>query len=602
MKTFLSSITSVLAVGAAALLVACGGGGGGDAGPTAPEAVHQGTIDGFGSVIVNGVRFDDSRARVQLDDDPVVSSALRLGMRAEVHGSVSDDGARGSASSVSVDTSVRGAITSVDVAQNRLQIRAITVQVDDTTVFEGASGLSGLKAGDWVEVHGSVDFEHRTVQATRIEVKAAAEDIGRAVFFGQAATATADRFVLGDLVVDYSHARLIGFDGATVPEGALVRVRSQTAPVGNVLTATVVKAVKAPRFQDGTPAAVEGRVQRFTSVADFFVSGTAVDASNARFEHGSAADLAEGRRVVVTGQLANGKLVAKKVRLYRGDLDGEIRLIGTVTDYLSSASFKVRGVAVDASAAEFVRGDASQLANGRVVEIRGESAGSVVKATRVEFEEHSADHVLTGIVTDLAGTGFRVAGQAVTLAADVRYVNGTAADLVAGARVWLVGDRSATAFTARVVIFVPGPTINPVRAAGTVEEVAADFSFKLNGTLVTTSASTDFKHGDRADLKAGAWVAVTGRVTNGVLAADEIVFARQGDDACQDFKFEGVVYDFVAVGNFKVMGFTIDGTGARFEGGTAAQLANGRAIEVCGDALPVDGVATAAKIEFKTSR
>src|SRR5262245_57771045 len=120
MKTLFSSFTAALAVGATALLVACGGGGG-DTGSTdtTPEAVHQGTIDGFGSVIVNGVRFDDSRARFQLDDDSVAESALKLGMRAEVRGSVSGDGTRGTASSVSVDTSVRGAITSVDAALNR---------------------------------------------------------------------------------------------------------------------------------------------------------------------------------------------------------------------------------------------------------------------------------------------------------------------------------------------------------------------------------------------------------------------------------------------------------------------------------------------------
>ena len=605
MTTLFQRVSAGLALTAAALLAACGGGGGDSTTSTGsqPQAVYQGTIGGFGSVIVNGVRFDDSRASISIDDNSVDAGALKLGMRSEVQGRVSDDGASGSASSVSVDTSVRGPVTSVDVANQRLQIRGITVQADDKTVFEGASSLASIKAGDWVEVHGSVDFANRTVAATRIEVKGA-EDIGRLVLFGQATGATATTFTLGDLTVDYSHARLIGFAGTTVPEGTVVRVRSQTSPVGNVLTATVVKAVKAPRFLDGTPAAVEGRVQQFVSVANFLVSGTAVDASSAVFEHGTPADLAEGRRVIVTGQLVDGKIIARKVRIFRSDLDGEVRLIGAVTDYVSLASFKVRGVAVDATDAVFEHGDASQLANGRVVEIKGQSVGSVVKATKVEFEEVSAAHVLTGLVTEFVSTiNFKLAGQAVSIAADARFVNGTAVDVIAGARLWLVGDRSSNdVFIAKVVIVID-PTISPTQAAGLVSDVGTDGSFKLNGTTVTTSGSTQFVGGTSANLVAGTWVVVTGRVTGGVLAADVVAFpGHSGSDECKAFKFEGVVYDYVSASNFKLFGYTIDASGAEFEGGTAAGLANGRAIEACGNELPVNGVAKALKIEFKTVR
>jgi hypothetical protein len=307
--------------------------------------------------------------------------------------------------------------------------------------------------------------------------------------------------------------------------------------------------------------------------------------------------------VIVTGTLASGKLVAKKVRIFRPDLDGEVRLIGTVTDYLSNASFKVRGVAVDASSAVFERGTASELANGRVVEIRGESVGSVVKATRVVFEELSAAHALTGIVTDFVSpTNFKVAGEAVSVSNDVRYINGAAGDLVNGVRVWLVGDRSTTSFVARIVIFVPGPSVSPTQVSGTVADVGTDGSFTLNGTLVTTSASTTFVGGTLADLKSGARVVVTGRMNNGVLVASVVAFPVFPAEECKAFKFEGVVYDYVSVSNFKVLGFTIDASSASFEGGSAAGLANGRPVEVCGDLLPSGGVAVATKVEFEGGR
>ncbi|MBA2721750.1 MAG: hypothetical protein H0U56_02385, partial [Methylibium sp.] len=72
-------------------LAACGGGGGGGgdgvgSGGTGSFAV--GPISGFGSVIVNGIRYDDSGADVFDDDgNAVTANDLRLGMVIEVTGS-----------------------------------------------------------------------------------------------------------------------------------------------------------------------------------------------------------------------------------------------------------------------------------------------------------------------------------------------------------------------------------------------------------------------------------------------------------------------------------------------------------------------------------
>ena len=70
---------------AAVLAIGCGGGGGGGTPSAAGSALTMGTISGFGSIIVDGVRFDDSSAEVLDDDDqPHDRSELRLGMTVEV--------------------------------------------------------------------------------------------------------------------------------------------------------------------------------------------------------------------------------------------------------------------------------------------------------------------------------------------------------------------------------------------------------------------------------------------------------------------------------------------------------------------------------------
>jgi hypothetical protein len=87
---------------ASALLVACGGGGD-DPAPTTPptgggtattSSYTDGVISGFGSVIVGGVRFDDSAASITTEDGTAVAaSAMKLGMTIEIEGGRIDNAA-----------------------------------------------------------------------------------------------------------------------------------------------------------------------------------------------------------------------------------------------------------------------------------------------------------------------------------------------------------------------------------------------------------------------------------------------------------------------------------------------------------------------------
>ena len=104
LKTRFSGGVVSASLAATLILTACGGGG--DAAVASPgasaAATTVGSISGFGSIIVNGVRFEDNAARITDDSDNSMSaSALGLGMTVEVRGSVNDDGS-GSASSCSM--------------------------------------------------------------------------------------------------------------------------------------------------------------------------------------------------------------------------------------------------------------------------------------------------------------------------------------------------------------------------------------------------------------------------------------------------------------------------------------------------------------------
>jgi hypothetical protein len=153
---------SLITLSTAAVLVSACGGGGSESSTTNPPAVSNtsasltvGPINGFGSVIVNGVRFDDSAAQVKFEDDEdrvgQLNSGLQIGMVVALKGERRDD-STGSANSISTEAQLRGPVQSVTT--DSLVVMGQTIKTSTTTSYIGIADLTALKAGDIVQVHG----------------------------------------------------------------------------------------------------------------------------------------------------------------------------------------------------------------------------------------------------------------------------------------------------------------------------------------------------------------------------------------------------------------------------------------------------------------
>ena len=112
-----------------------------------------------------------------------------------------------------------------------------------------------------------------------------------------------------------------------------------------------------------------------------------------------------------------------------------------------------------------------------------------------------------------------------------------------------------------------------------------------------------FEYGSLAQLAVGVPVEVKGSVQGSVFIASKVEFKSGSNSSSGDFEYEqfGQVTDFVSVANFKVNGVRVDASNARFEHGTAANLANGVYVEIKG-AQNAQGVFIAREVEFKTGR
>ena len=133
---------SLVALALLAVITACGGGGGGST--TAGGVTGGGTgsfasgpITGFGSIIVNGVRYDDSSATVKAedDDDGHDRSELKLGMMVTINGSAVSPGSTATASAITFASEIEGTITA-KIGTKTLVVHGVNVLITSTTVCE----------------------------------------------------------------------------------------------------------------------------------------------------------------------------------------------------------------------------------------------------------------------------------------------------------------------------------------------------------------------------------------------------------------------------------------------------------------------------------
>ena len=376
----------------AALIAACGGGvdTGGTGAP--PVAFSSGSVTGFGSVIVNAIRFDDSAAAVSDEDGNRRNrDDLRLGMSVEVDSSAVTNGSSGAAavaSSIRYGGELLGTVESVNPAAQRLVVLGQTVAVDAATVFDAAlgGGLAAVTVGSVLEVHAQFDASAGIYRARRIEPRSGVLQY-RLRGVVSSLDATRRRFAVGALTVSYASLPAAEVP-ATLANARFVKLRLQTVPVAGVWVA--VKLQDGVRqIEDRQEARVRGLISAFTSATQFSVDGQPVDASGATFPNGSAG-LGLGARAKVEGRLAGGVLRASKVEIESPSESESFELHGSVSALDATAkTFVVRGLTVSyAGNVEFRDGSAADLANGRNVEVRATlAAGSdQLQATRIRFE------------------------------------------------------------------------------------------------------------------------------------------------------------------------------------------------------------------------
>ena len=383
------------ALASAMALAGCGGGGGDNVAGVSSGGTGSfstGAISGFGSIIVAGVRFDDSKAStVRNDDDNTdLRGQLKLGMVVRVKGQAkSSDGLSADADTIEVRSELLGPISSIDTVAMKLVVLGQTVTLTATTIFEdGLPGITALRIGDIVELHGFSEPETNSLRATRVERKLLA-NVKAFKIQGAIRNLTPQTFSIGtpaapaQLTVAYTGADL---GGLTLTNAMVVRIQLSTAESTGTRSATRIRTneIEAREVED---ADVEGTITSFTSNSSFSVNGLPVNASGVAVPTG----LGLGVHVDVEGSLVGGVLIATQVEIEDESDPLKFELNGTISALDSAAkTFVLRGVTVGFSGPVlFKEGIAADLSNvgGQSVKVKGllSADGNRVNASEISL-------------------------------------------------------------------------------------------------------------------------------------------------------------------------------------------------------------------------
>ncbi|WP_300427581.1 DUF5666 domain-containing protein [uncultured Thalassolituus sp.] len=412
--------TTLAALSSAILLAGCSADSSESSSSEAEARTVQGTVDGFGSVIVNGVHYVSSGAEFNIDDRAGVESDLRVGQVVTITGS--DDGAEGTATRIVYDVGVEGPASSVDVAAGTFVVLGQAIITDAMTVFEGVT-LETMMDGQGIEVSGYVDSNGQ-LHATYV----AADDSGEAEVRGRimALDEGAMTFEIRGQLVSYATVETLELDDGALTNGLLVEVEG--AMDSGVLVASKIEQEDGHDFSshDGL-VKLYGYVTEVTDTTITIGENEILITASTEIEHGGTVDLTLNAFVKVEATVnEDGVLVATEIEF---EAQVKVELEGPVTA-VSENSVTVMGVTALVDTRTRIRDERddinyfslANLSAGDYVELRlAEQADGSFRALRLERDDAEARIKITAPVSsvDTAASSITMLGITVDMSAIV---------------------------------------------------------------------------------------------------------------------------------------------------------------------------------------
>ena len=365
-------------------LTGCGGGGGGGPGSisaglpgTGGTGIYQGAISGFGSVIVNGVTYDNSQAVMRLNDVVVPQHSLRLGMVATVRADRVAGAATGTASNIDVWTIAQGLVSDVDAGEGKFKVAGMTILTSAATWFYAATANAPLANGQYVSVWGlQADQEGERWTASCVLVSALSTEV---VSSGLVEVDDGKRKLNG--------LKLVGDAASSLADKVLARVQGSLNSDGglNVVSVKVIDSPLGAHAQGEVE--IEGLVTTAPSASGFMLGRIMVQATASMFSP-AGAQIVLGSRVEVYGTWQGGVLKATKVELEDASTPGSVEIKAVFQEFQNIGNFVMQGQRCDATGVALSeKTQAALFKAGAVFKVKGVKNGDWLKVLELKLSD-----------------------------------------------------------------------------------------------------------------------------------------------------------------------------------------------------------------------
>lgn len=402
------------------ILAACGGGGGGTSiadGGIRGTGSSVGPVSGFGSVFVNGVKFetrDIVNQRVESNDDISTEADLEKGMILRIEGEWNKDGS-GKAEALKYDDTFRGPVTDVVLPDKSagksgsFRVLGQRISYDSRTVMRVTSGqlTEGMKVrvSAWRTADGyraSYIGSVTTGSDYPLELEGRIDEVQLDKF------RIGDQWIRGGQNVSYPGELTIN----DIVKGALVEVEGRFLSEGGDVTAAEIRASDDRRFLSDESGEIEmtGPVQSLNvSGSTFALNGIqVVYDDNTEFDDFARSRIADSLLVQVEGEIKSGRLYAEEIELFEGNAEVEAAVLtpfeGSAENELNVGGVRVR--ITNSTLIDRDDDDQTPLSEAKFLEVEGveqkdaNGVFSYLEALNIEIEsDDSGEYELTGQLT-----------------------------------------------------------------------------------------------------------------------------------------------------------------------------------------------------------
>ncbi|MDP2559799.1 DUF5666 domain-containing protein [Psychrobium sp. 1_MG-2023] len=563
--------------------------------------ISQGVVSGFGSVYVNGTRYDTSESKFTHNHQASAEASLNVGMQVTVTSLKADDNTSPMATSIEYLAHAQGGVTHIDLFNNSFVILGQTYIANELTVFEDIT-FDQINLNSILEVSAT---ENADGQFIATHIASSSEQDEQQV---QGTITNLDSikttFTLGALTVDYSQSEIDG----ELANGAIIEVKATNSPVNNILIADDID-VNEQTTQAGELLDITGIVKALSAqsltVGQYQLSFN----DDTEFTHGEKEELTVGTKVnLIAVTSGDNSAVIKKIQLdelTEIEISGHVELtsddsftlagqnftVNSFTqyedDYLNNRQFNFKDITIG----DYLEVDAYQVTDGLLSQ----------SIQRKAIETNTLD--IDGAVDSFTETTITINKITIATSNLSEFENSAGREITQqqffeqlnkGQQVEIEAASINGELTAIEIEMESSQLDEIISFEGVIDTFDSSEHFTVNGHSLTTSTHTQYDDGVKSDLILGAQVEIKGRKNNdGVILATAIEF----ESDASDLEIEGAI-DSLTEQSLTVAGneITINDS-TIYEDGLRGDLAIGKYIEV-DVAVEASGLLTATNIEF----